>query len=252
VNTAYANKVAPPRIPASRPPSRDVPCLRSRVRPRPRPNPKRASAAKFGFECPRPRSAWAAPDHMRPGAANDENQPPSRVSGPWAYVITSGRPSEGEGANPSTTHETQPPLPLGRSAARRASPGASPPGSPSPAQTGSPAPSPGSAAPGSRARKISPGPGCPRRTGKPPKDEGWLGLVGGRGFAPSSSPGLPEGNHMGPGAADLRLGFLFAVCGPWAHVIRLRPGRPRMRTLKPPLCCASNAHHCCAGRTLAR
>ena len=43
---------------------------------------------------------------------------------------------------------------------------------------------------------------------------------------------------MSPGAAGLRLGLGFVVCGPRSHVIRLRPGRPTVRTLEAPVCCA--------------
>jgi hypothetical protein len=46
------------------------------------------------------------------------------------------------------------------------------------------------------------------------------------------------GNHMRPGAADLSLRSLAAACGPRAHVMRLRPGRPTVRTLKAHLYCA--------------
>jgi hypothetical protein len=41
---------------------------------------------------------------------------------------------------------------------------------------------------------------------------------------------------MRPGAAGFRGWLVFAFCSPWPHVMRLRPGRPRMRTLRGHLC----------------
>jgi hypothetical protein len=71
---------------------------------------------------------------------------------------------------------------------------------------------------------------CPRRTGRPPSDE-VQGIL-----APSSSADLPEVITWVQGPLALRSGLVFVVCCPRPHVIRLRPGRPRMRTLRGHLC----------------
>jgi hypothetical protein len=53
----------------------------------------------------------------------------------------------------------------------------------------------------------------------------------------SSVPyGLPKGNHMRPGAAGSRSGPIAVLCGPWPHVMRLRPGHTGMRTHQADLC----------------
>jgi hypothetical protein len=68
--------------------------------------------------------------------------------------------------------------------------------------------------------------------GRPPKRRTRTGVT-------SPPYGLPKGDHMGPGAAGLRSGLVFAFCGPWTHVMRLRPGHTEMRTHQAPFYCAN-------------
>jgi hypothetical protein len=56
---------------------------------------------------------------------------------------------------------------------------------------------------------------------------------------PSPPYGLPKGYHMGPGAAGFAFGACFRFCGPWTHVMRLRPGHTEMRTHQAPFYCAN-------------
>jgi hypothetical protein len=67
----------------------------------------------------------------------------------------------------------------------------------------------------------------PCRAGKPPSDEG-------KGCSrPHPRSACPRVITCGQGPLASRRGSLL-LCGPWPHVMRLRPGRPRMRTLRWP------------------
>jgi hypothetical protein len=204
----------------------------TRIRPDRGSSPKRASASELGIECPHPRSAWAAPDHMRPGAAKSGERPQTKASGPWAYVITSGRPTEGEDASPQPPTKANPwSAHPRRFAARRASLGHAPRAGTARhiARTGT--------ARFDRPKDI-PWPRVSSPDGQTSQGGGVAGFGGWLRFASSPSPGLPGGNHMGPGAAGFALWSFTAFCGPWAHVMRRCPGRPRVRTLKDHLWCA--------------